>query len=420
MNMPIASGSAASRALTLYGALAILPPFAFSVLPVSSQAPGIAMAVVAASLVLMLAPRQPWTRAQLLTPVTVMLALLLHFTLVAQWRPVDVGRFGGSLVLLGALMLLAARVAQPLFGALSYRGLQWVFGAFLICGALSASGVRVATMNATSKPVFPFSEASHFGLALCPLVLSLSVISRRPVLRLAYIGAALALALSLQNFTLLVGLVLVAVVCLPWRWLLPVGVAAVVGVGMALSVGAEGLLYYTERLDFSGDNDNITALVVIQGWQMIGEAWAATNGWGLGLQQLGVQGPTAEVSELISTLSGGDYMNLLDGGFLLAKVAGELGIFGAGLALAYVLAALSYVSVLRKMAMGRLPCAPAGAIFARAVVVMYLLEVFVRSPGYLTGAAGLAFSALYFLRSGCNAAVFRGPQSVEPAVAASR
>lgn len=416
--MSFNSPPAASRALALYVALAILPPFVFSVLPVSSQAPGIAMAVVAASLLLMLGPSQPWTRPQLLVPLLVMLALLLHCTLVAQWRPVDVGRFGGSLLLLGGVLLLAGRVADPLFGAISHRGLQWVFVAFLVCGVLSAAGLRIATVNATSKPVFPFSEASHFGLALCPLILSLSVMSRRPVLRLLYVGAAMGLALSLQNFTLLVGLMLIAAVCLPWRWLLPVGAAALVGVGLALSVGAESLLYYTERLDFSADSENITALVVIQGWQMIAEAWAATNGWGLGLQQLGIQGPTAEVSDLIFTLNGGDYLNLLDGGFLLSKLAGELGVFGVGLAAAHMLVALRYALVLRKLATGGLPSQPAGLVFARSVVVMYLLEVFVRSAGYLTGAAALALAALYFLR-GREAAVLTDRRSIGPAVEAS-
>lgn len=406
------------RSLALYASLAVLPPLVFSVLPVSSQALGIAMSVVAASLLLLMGPGQPWTRRQFLLPLVVMLALLTHCTLIAQWRPVDVGRFGGSMLLLGGVLLLSGRVAQPLFGGLTQRALQGVFACFLLCGTLAAAGLRVATVNATSKPVFPFSEASHFGLALCPILLGLCVMTRTPVLRLLYVGAGVALALSLQNFTLLVGLMLISAVCLPWRWLLPVLGAGVLAVGLALSIGAEGLLYYTERLDFSGDSENITALVVIQGWQMISEAWDATYGWGLGLQQLGIQGPTAEVSDLIFTLNGGDYLNLLDGGFLLAKLAGELGFFGAGLAVAYVVAAARCGLRLRKMAMEAAPVEPAGAVFAQAIVVMYLLEVFVRSAGYLTGAAALTLSALMYLHSR-QAAQVRVPRSVAPVAVAS-
>jgi hypothetical protein len=413
-------GPSALRALALYGALAIVPPLVFSVLPVTSQALGIAIAVVVATVLLMLGPRQNWTLQQLKLPVVVLLGLLLHGILIAQWRPLDVGRFGGSLLLLGAVLLLASRVAQPLFAGMTRAGLQGVFIAFVICGALSAAGLRVATVNATSKPVFPFSEASHFGLALCPLILSLAVMARRPVLRLLYIGAGLALALSLQNFTLLVGLMLISAVCLPWRWLLPVGAVAVAGIGLALSAGAEGLAYYTERLDFSGDSENLTALVVIQGWQMIADAWAATSGWGLGLQQLGVQGPTADVSDLIFTLNGGDYLNLLDGGFLLAKLAGELGAFGAALAVAFAMTGLRCAFVLRRVATGRLPAMPAGAVFARAVVVMYLLEVFIRSAGYLTGAAALTLAALLYLWAARARVPVRGLGSASTAVPASR
>lgn len=417
---PAASGGSALRALALYAALAIVPPFVFSVLPVTSQALGIAVAVVGATVLLMLGPRQAWTRHQLRVPVVVLLGLLLHGMLVAQWRPVDAGRFGGSLLLLGAVLLLAARVAQPLFARITRAGLLGVFIVFLICGGLSAAGLRVATVNATSKPVFPFSEASHFGLALCPLILSLAVMTQRPVWRLLYIGAGLALALSLQNFTLLVGLMLIGAVCLPWRWLLPVAALAVAAIGLALSAGLEGLAYYTERLDFSSDSENITALVVIQGWQMIAEAWAATSGWGLGLQQLGVQGPTADVSDLIFTLNGGDYLNLLDGGFLLAKLAGELGVFGALLAAAYATTALRCAFVLRRVAMGRLAAMSAGAVFARAVVVMYLLEVFVRSAGYLTGAAALTLAALLYLWDTRSRVDLTDLASAAPAVPASR
>lgn len=390
---------AAPRSIGIYVALAVLPPLVFSVLPVTSQAPGIALAVIAATLLLMLGPRRAWRRYQLLMPVVVLLALLTHFTLVAQWRPVDLGRFAGSLILLGGVLLVAARCAQPLFGGLTARALRGVFAAFVVCGGLAAAGLRVATVNATSKPVFPFSEASHFGLALCPLVLCLAVVSRRPLHQLLYIGIALVLALTLQNFTLLVGLMLIATVCLPFRWILPVLVVAALAVGFAFSAGLEGLLYYTERLNFSADSENITALVVIQGWQMISEAWAATNAWGLGLQQLGIDGPTAEVSELIYTLNGGDYLNLQDGGFLLAKLAGELGVFGVGLVAAYVVIALRCALTLRGLAQNQLPDQPVGVVFAHSIVVMYLLEVFVRSPGYLTGAAALVLAALSFLLS---------------------
>lgn len=413
------SSASAGRSVALYGALAVLPPLVFSVLPVTSQALGIALALVAATVLLMLGPRQGWQRAQLLTPVVVLVALLLHFTIVGQWRAVDVGRFAGSMILLGGVMLLAGRVAQPLFGGLSEQALRMVFCAFVVCGTLAAAGLRVATVNATSKPVFPFSEASHFGLALCPLVLSLAVLSRRPLHQLLYVGVAVALALTLQNFTLLVGLMLIATICLPWRWMLPVLIAAALAVGFALTTGVEGLLYYTERLNFSADSENITALVVIQGWQMISEAWAATHGWGLGLQQLGIQGPTAEVSDLIFTLNGGDYLNLLDGGFLLAKLGGELGVFGVALVAAYVAFALRCALTLRGLALSRLPAQAAGAVFAQAVVVMYLLEVFVRSAGYLTGAAALAMAALSYLYSSRAPAGVTARPSGEPAIEAS-
>ncbi len=384
------------RALLLYMALALVPPLAFYTLPVSSQAVGVALALVIGTLLL------PWSRVRweawhaMLAPACLLL-LLAHLVVTAQFRAVDVGRFGGSMLLLAGVLLLAAHAGPFLFDRLRLSSLQRLFGLFMVCATLSLLGLRPPAGNATSKPVFPFSEASHFGLALCPLVLSLCVLSPKTSHRLGYLGGALAVALLLQNFTLLAGLMLVAAVCLPMRWLIPMAMLVAVGIAAALSLDAAALLYYSERLNFGEESENLTALVVIQGWQSIGDAWASTSGWGLGLQQLGVGGPTAEISELIFVLHGGEYLNVFDGGFLLAKLASELGVFGAALASLFTLTALRCAWRLRKIASAAAQKMPPGWVFAHAVVVMYVLEIFVRSAGYLTGSAALLLTALCYL-----------------------
>ncbi len=379
----------------MYLALALLPPLAFYLLPVSSQSPGVALALMAALGLLARQPA-PWQHWQLLLPLLCALGLLLHMIVAAQWQSVDWGRFGGSLLLLIGILLVAGRVAPMLFDGLSQTALLKLFAFFGVCGLLALLGLVPPATNATSKPVFPFSEASHFGLALCPLVLSVAVMTRSARARMAYVGSALALALLLQNFTLVVGLMLVAAICLPWRWLLPVSVLGVAAVATALDTGASALAYYAERLNFTAESENLTALVVLQGWQIMGEAVDQSSGWGLGFQQLGVQGPITEVSESINLLNQGNYLNLLDGGFLLAKLVAELGVWGIVLALVFSSEVMRCSLQLRRVALQGIRM-PAGWVFAHAVLVMYSLEVFVRSPGYLTGSAALLLTAVCYL-----------------------
>ena len=210
-----------------------------------------------------------------------------------------------------------------------------------------------------------------------------------------FVVAAGAVAiLVLESLTLAVGLALILVVCL--RGSLAIVALALVAVVAASTIHLD-LAYFTDRLDFSGGSQNVSTLVWLQGWQLAGEALAATRQWGVGFQQLGLQGTNTAISRLLYILVGAD-ANLFDGGFGAAKIVGEFGLIGLGMVAAVTIAAARSLVVLRRMA--KHPgAAPRPALFAHAVVAGFLIELFVRGAGYFTGSGLLLLAAIQLRRS---------------------
>lgn len=267
-----------------------------------------------------------------------------------------------------------------------------------------------------AKPVFPFTEPSHFALIFIPLLMYCAVrATRRFRLPVLLLGAAV--ALLLQNLTLVAGCVLVACVCI--RGL----VLPVLFTMTALAATQFDLSYYADRLDFSGDVQNLSNLVYLQGWQQTFEAVEQSKGWGLGFQQLGLLGSDTPAAQVIFALIG-DYANLLDGGLTFAKLVGEFGALGLLLLALYLRTTVVAIRSLRATARGGSSDAAAD-VLARAVLVSYLIELFVRGAGYFTSSGLLLVASVMLLawrgqarRGEQRRPVASGLQPVSPAAAA--
>jgi hypothetical protein len=127
---------------------------------------------------------------------------------------------------------------------------------------------------------------------------------------------------------------------------------------------------------------------------MIGEAMQRTNYLGLGFQQLGVQGTEVAASEIIRALKDGDDMNLLDGGFVFAKLGADFGVLGVLAAIAYCAIAVRSLLTLRSVAFRRTRLHSA-VILSHASVLTFGIEMFVRGAGYFSGTALLFMSSLW-------------------------
>jgi hypothetical protein len=248
------------------------------------------------------------------------------------------------------------------------------------------------TLDKYFKSVPPFTEPSLFALAYLPwaLVAACFAVPRR---RLAVVIATAVLGLALQNLTLLLGALLVASVCLRLRVLVPGALA------LALVVLAFGGDYYVDRLVIAdGDEPNLSTLVYLQGWQLAIDAWGRTSGFGLGFQQLGLSGESdALASQLILAIKG-EHMNLLDGGFVAAKLLAEFGAPGGLLVLAFLILAVRSLTLLRRFAMqsgsSRMSYPE---VVAHGFVAGFLIDMFIRGTGYLTPSMLMLLTGLFML-----------------------
>jgi hypothetical protein len=178
--------------------------------------------------------------------------------------------------------------------------------------------------------------------------------------------------------------VLVALVSLRLRHLLLALLVA------AISASQIDLTYYAERLDLSEESQNLSSLVYQQGWQLVSESWDKSDGWGLGFQQLGIEGTNVDVAVQIEKIARVP-LNLLDGGFTASKLLSEFGVLGAALLFGYFRIAKRSVIALRGSS------DRPGTIFAHCAMVSYSLELGLRGAGYFTPGVVLTVAALWLL-----------------------
>jgi hypothetical protein len=156
------------------------------------------------------------------------------------------------------------------------------------------------------------------------------------------------------------------------------------------------LTYYTSRINFLDlDNYNLSALVYIQGWQMVIESWRQTFGVGLGFQQMGFGNSDVGVSHLIQEIAG-ESLNLNDGGFTFAKIVSEFGVLGCLAIFFYVFLAVESLLLVRLSASSETNLPPIFLLSA-SFLIGYGVELFVRGAGYFTptGLIGLAALIIY-------------------------
>jgi hypothetical protein len=232
------------------------------------------------------------------------------------------------------------------------------------------------------KSTFPFTETSHFALALAPVLLyrcATAVRGRRLLWTLVGFG----LAVVLQSATLLIIAFVAAFIARRLTIFLLAGLLAG-AVALSLGLASLQLSYFASRADISENSSNLSALVYVEGWEMLDRSLSLTHGWGVGFEQLGLHDSNVDAVESILRLTNGEELNLNDGGFVLAKLGGEFGILGLMLSLGYCVLAVRSAFRLRD---GR---GTANAILAQCIVVAFCIDMFARGTGYFTQ-SGLVF-----------------------------
>ena len=394
------AASTGNASLTLFLAIASFSPsFVFFVFGASSGAPGLLVAAVLLVFTLLMGVgRAPSTQDVANAAVAAALGLVLivaHGAVAGLLNAPDVGRAALSAVSI-AFMLFAAIVSAPtLFGAsetVTNRATHIIRGVFLLIAVASLLGIQPRSLL-FERPIFPFSEPSHYALAFAPLLVD-GCVRSRPLVRWLLLAAGFAIGYLLQSLSLIVAVTLAAAISLP---VLRLGLVAVVGVVAIAGLQLLDVNYFFERVSSDAGSQNISRLVYVQGWELVQRSLADTSGWGVGFQQLGFVPVDSPTADQLYRLLGTD-ANLKDGGFTAAKIISEFGLFGViGIAMLVFVMAKSVI-LLRKEAMhpGDLS---GGLILAYSFIVAYLTEMFVRGVGYFSGTTMLLFSSLFYIRS---------------------
>lgn len=378
-----------------------LPTFLFYFSIGTSLASGSAVVALIVMAVGLSTPNrlQPLLRRSVSMISLIAFVISVHLAIAGLLHTIDVAHAVGSILPLAVIILggtVLAGAAVTMSDKQLDQGVRAVIWLMCLFAFVKVVGLRVPASREFSNPVFPFTEPSHFALQFLPFYMYMCV-SLTATRRLAMLALGLILALVLESLTLAIGWLLIVLVC-SRGWLIPAGIALLSTVVLTQI----DLTYFLDRLNFSSESNNISTLVYLQGWELMWEGLSTTHGWGLGFQQLGLQGTNSAISRIIYVLLGSD-SNILDGGFVFAKLVSEFGVIGIGLGSTMMFVSLQALLQLRKTAR-KLVAGERVWLLMNAVLASYLVELLVRGIGYFSASVMLVVAALWLRQFLKNAA----------------
>ena len=243
------------------------------------------------------------------------------------------------------------------------------------------------------KPIFPFSEPSHYALGISYFLVCLSVILNGWRLFVLMLGCVIIFIL-VKSLTLVIALLL----CIACR----VNIKILLGLLVMLPlffIAPLDFTYYTSRLDFSSSTENLSSLVWIFGWQQAIHEASESLWLGSGFQQFSANANINDAAEKIEILTG-SYPNTLDGGSMAAKMIGEWGVVGLICICFWMVRFLLSFIKLRKIA--RIHEANFHLVMAHAGVVSYAIEMLVRGIGYFSPGSYFLFVSIGIFIFGKN------------------
>lgn len=295
-------------------------------------------------------------------------------------------RFWGSYALLAFMALNAWLFSYKISRINESTLVVWVDRAiwFLVINALlGLTGVSLFPQM-THKPVGIFSEPSHLALVLSPLLLYSCIKKSRP--HLFFIAFFFSWSFLIENLTTL----LVVLMSFSFIFRLRLSVLILL-TAIATGLVSLDLEYFISRFTITGDVENISVLVLQQGWDTAISLMSATNNWGSGFQQFGFLDVTSEISNKINLLSGND-LNKFDGGTTASKLVGEFGFFAVTFLIFYFAFFIWAFLRLKRVATRQMN-RPNN--FFIICLFSLSIELFVRGIGYFSPGCFLALSAFF-------------------------
>ncbi|MFQ1785109.1 hypothetical protein ACK39B_00665 [Aeromonas veronii] len=243
------------------------------------------------------------------------------------------------------------------------------------------------------KPVFPFSEQSHYALA-AGFFAGPAFINKHVYIKLFVVFNFILQGVFFPNLTMMLySVVLFYLYFLVRKPIVTVFFCTLILIIFMLvsSNLIPGLNYFSSRLDLSSDSDNLTTLVFLQGWEQAWIALSQTYGLGVGFQMLGTE-PAGYFSTIITSLTGGNSLNREDGGFLAAKLVGEFGIVGISLLCCYI------IYILKCIRQINIHYVDSRYMVLFAFILLFSVEIFFRGYGYFSPGLIIFLSSIYAIQ----------------------
>jgi hypothetical protein len=312
-------------------------------------------------------------------PVSLLLGIMVHGIMARSALPseFDLERFALSYIflafMLSAAALLVSRIKRTASNCQVAAAVRVVLLLLVVNAALGLTGIHFLP-GATSKPVGLFSEPSHLALVLAPLLVYLCVTGAKHSGR--YLLGFLFWGLVIENLTMVLTVAFAFAVTAEYT-----AKRLAVAVGLLMLFVAADIQYFADRLFISEENNNLSVLVFLQGWQNAFLLLDHSNGVGGGFQQFGLIGEFGDLTERV-TEANGFPLNMYDGGSTASKLIGEFGYAGFFLIAAYVYAFARCVIALRHRSAH--PRLTSFDYLTLAFFISYALEIGVRGVGYFS------------------------------------
>ncbi len=310
------------------------------------------------------------------------------------------------LLVIFAAFLLAQKISKLTYQQL-LESLYVIILILIFLGWLKFYYTPFTAYTMLGKPVFPFSEESHFALALGMLTVSYASVGTFNRIIFITVNSFL-LALFFPNLTLLVFSILTVFASL--LRLKPIYFKLIlfflpICTTLLLFVLLSSSEYFSSRLTFN-DSTNLTTLVYLQGWDIAYLNLLTTKGLGVGFQMLGMADTiSSHFTEMISTI-GAEPHNLTDGGFLASKIISEFGIIGIFIIIFYIYYLVRFIfysnRVWNKIRLNNNINYIQGLkkeLLLRGILFGFLVEVFLRGYGYFSPGVFLALVVVFYLFS---------------------
>jgi hypothetical protein len=224
------------------------------------------------------------------------------------------------------------------------------------------------------KPIFPYNEPSHFCLFFSPFMYYKLVTSKGSN-TLFFTFLSLIIAFISQNLIIVVSTLIIFSFLYRKKLFFLI---LVVAIGLFYLQKNE---YFSSRLNISQDNDNISVLAYIQGWDFAYNHSINSNFFGIGFQQLGFTPIETDTSIKIDTLIEGK-LNDKDGSFDASKIISEFGLFGIVILIFYFKLLIKSLKILST---DKIVCKNSSIlVFCCCSVFSFFIEIFIRGVGYFS------------------------------------